>query len=78
MVRKALSLFDSGDPFGHLGPIDLPVRINWGTADRVLRRPGHHRRLRRLLPDADGVAVTGSATWPCGTIPRWRLTPSWR
>ena len=66
IVDQALSLLGSDDPFGNLGPIDCPVRILYGTADRVLTWPGHFRKMRRLLPDADWVALEG-----LGHLPMW-------
>ena len=64
LVDAALALLDSGEAFGELGPIDCPVRILYGTADGLLRYPGHYRRLRRLLPGADWVALDGLAHLP--------------
>ena len=45
--------------------IDCPVRVVWGTADRLLRWPGAAERYRReLLPNADWVELEGWATAP--------------
>jgi pimeloyl-ACP methyl ester carboxylesterase len=66
IVDQALSLLSSGDPFGDLGPIDCPVRILYGTADRVLVWPRHYRKMHRLLPRADWVPLVG-----LGHLPMW-------
>jgi pimeloyl-ACP methyl ester carboxylesterase len=52
--------------FGDLGPIDCPVRIVYGTRDRIIPWPGHYVRLRRMLPDAEFVALPG-----LGHLPMW-------
>lgn len=39
--------------------IDCPVRIVWGTADRLLRWPAAAARYREWLPEADWVVLDG-------------------
>lgn len=41
--------------FDELEPFDAPVRIAWGTRDRVLPPTRYSARLHRLLPDAEFV-----------------------
>jgi pimeloyl-ACP methyl ester carboxylesterase len=45
--------------FGEIGPIDARVRILYGTRDQVVRWPSCYPRLRRLLPQAEFVALDG-------------------
>jgi pimeloyl-ACP methyl ester carboxylesterase len=66
VTRDALEIAGSGTAFGDLGPIDCPVRILYGTRDRIVRWPSHYRRLRRILPDAEYVALEGM-----GHLPMW-------
>jgi pimeloyl-ACP methyl ester carboxylesterase len=49
-----------------LSGIDCPVRIAWGSRDRILPLKGHSPRLRRLVPDADFVELEG-----LGHTPMW-------
>lgn len=46
------------------GPVEVPVRIVWGTADKVLRWPTAAVRWRELLPDADWVEMDGIGHLP--------------
>jgi pimeloyl-ACP methyl ester carboxylesterase len=50
------------------GPIpdDLPVRIAWGSRDRILRWPAYAERFHRLVPNADWVELEG-----LGHVPMW-------
>jgi pimeloyl-ACP methyl ester carboxylesterase len=57
---------DGAGFFGDLGPIACPVRIVYGTRDRIIRWPGHYVRLQRMLPDAEFVALPG-----LGHLPMW-------
>jgi pimeloyl-ACP methyl ester carboxylesterase len=66
VADAVLELAGSGDPFGELGPITCPVRILYGTGDRVIRWPSHYSRMRRALPDADWVQLDG-----LGHLPMW-------
>jgi pimeloyl-ACP methyl ester carboxylesterase len=59
VLNDALRLASSGDMFGELGPIDCPVRLAYGTKDRLIRWPQHFDGIRRQLPDADYVALEG-------------------
>lgn len=45
--------------FGELGPIDCPVRILYGTRDRLIHWPAQYERLRRMLPQAEYVPLEG-------------------
>ena len=46
--------------------IDCPVRIIWGTEDRILAWPSAAVRYRESLPNADWIELEGWAT-----VPRW-------
>jgi pimeloyl-ACP methyl ester carboxylesterase len=59
VVNEALRLAASGDMFGELPQIDCPVRIAYGTKDRLIRWPKHYSMIRRELPGADYVALEG-------------------
>jgi pimeloyl-ACP methyl ester carboxylesterase len=65
IVPDVLDLMKQDDPFT-LGPVTCPVRILYGTRDRILRWPGHYQHMRALLPDADWVALEG-----LGHVPMW-------
>jgi len=52
--------------FGDLGEIECPVRIAYGTRDMILRWPAHFERMRRVLPQAEYVALDG-----LGHLPMW-------
>lgn len=52
------------DAEGYAWPLEperiiCPVRVVWGTADRVLPWPAAARRLTRSLPHADWVVLDG-------------------
>jgi pimeloyl-ACP methyl ester carboxylesterase len=66
IYRDAIALSESGDAYGELGPIDCPVRILYGTRDRIIRWPTHYRRLKTLLPTAEYVPLHG-----LGHLPMW-------
>ena len=66
IVQDALRLTASGQMFGELGEIDVPVRIAYGTRDRIVRWPSCYVRMRRLLPAAEYVALPG-----LGHLPMW-------
>jgi pimeloyl-ACP methyl ester carboxylesterase len=66
VVRDAIALTEAGDSFGELAAIDCPVRILYGTKDRIVRWPSHYTRMRALLPDADYVPLDG-----LGHLPMW-------
>jgi pimeloyl-ACP methyl ester carboxylesterase len=42
-----------------LGPIDSPVRIAWGTRDRIIPKSRYSARFGRLVPDAEWVDLDG-------------------
>jgi pimeloyl-ACP methyl ester carboxylesterase len=46
------------------GPIGCPVRVVWGTGDRLLPWPGAAEGLRRALPGADWVELDGVGHHP--------------
>lgn len=52
-----------------LEAIDCPVRIVWGTADRILGWPGAAARYREGLPDADWVVLDGVGHCPMLDVP---------
>lgn len=66
VTRNVLELAAAGEMFGDLGPIDCPVRILYGTRDRIVRWPTHYPRLRQLLPEAEWIALEGM-----GHLPMW-------
>lgn len=66
VYRDAIALSESGEVYGELGPIACPVRILYGTRDRIIRWPSHYRRLKALLPAADYVPLHG-----LGHLPMW-------
>lgn len=66
VVRDALELTARGQMFGELGDIDVPVRITYGTRDRIVRWPNCYVRMRRILPQAEFVALDG-----LGHLPMW-------
>ncbi len=49
--------------------IDCPVRIVWGTADRILPYPATAARYRRQLPNADWVELEGIGHMPQLDVP---------
>jgi pimeloyl-ACP methyl ester carboxylesterase len=52
--------------FGDLGDIDCPVRILYGTRDVLVRWPSHFEKMRRILPQAEYLALRG-----LGHLPMW-------
>lgn len=66
VFRDAIAVSESGEAYGELGPIDCPVRILYGTRDRIIRWPTHYRRLKRLLPTAEYLPLHG-----LGHLPMW-------
>lgn len=46
------------------GPVDVPVRIVWGTADKVLPWPAAAARYREELPTAEWVEMPGIGHLP--------------
>lgn len=47
-------------------PEDVPVRIAWGTRDRILPWPGYSERFHKLVPHAEWVELDG-----LGHCPMW-------
>jgi pimeloyl-ACP methyl ester carboxylesterase len=66
IVDDALTAARSQNLFGELGHIDCPVRIMYGTRDLILRWPAHFTKMRRVLPQAEYVALEG-----LGHLPMW-------
>jgi pimeloyl-ACP methyl ester carboxylesterase len=66
VTRDAIELTRTEGAFGDLGAIDCPIRILYGTADRIVRWPSHYGRMKRILPDAEYVALDG-----LGHLPMW-------
>ena len=66
-----LPLIDLTTEHGYeeVGPIDVPVRIVWGTEDRVLPYPDATKRFREQLPDADWVVLEGVGHLPQLDVP---------
>jgi pimeloyl-ACP methyl ester carboxylesterase len=52
-----------------VGPIDAPVRIVWGTEDKVLPYPAAARRFRDDLPEADWVVLENVGHVPQLDVP---------
>jgi pimeloyl-ACP methyl ester carboxylesterase len=65
-ARKEIIALIERDHFGDLGPIDVPVRIAWGTEDRLLPPRKAAARLRQLVPQAEFVDLPG-----LGHLPMW-------
>ena len=51
------------------GRITCPVRIVWGTADKILRWPSGAVRFRRLLPQAEWIELDGIGHCPQLDVP---------
>lgn len=66
IVNEAIAMGRQEGSWSDLGPIDVPVRIAYGTRDWLIRWPSHYGRLRRLLPQAEFVPLEG-----CGHLPMW-------
>jgi pimeloyl-ACP methyl ester carboxylesterase len=49
--------------------ITCPVRIVWGTEDRLLPYPAAAERFRRELPQADWVELDGVGHYPQWDVP---------
>lgn len=66
VTQQALDIAARGEAYGELGPIDCPVRILYGTRDRIIRWPAYYGRFQRIVPDAEYVALDG-----LGHLPMW-------
>jgi len=66
IVQDAIRLTRTQQMFGELGEIDAPVRVLYGTRDRIVRWPNAYVRMRRMLPGAEFVALDG-----LGHLPMW-------
>ena len=65
-VRKEVIAMIEREHFSDLGPIDVPVRIAWGTEDKLLPPRKAADRLRTLVPHAEFVDLPG-----LGHLPMW-------
>ncbi len=65
-LREEMIAISEREHFSDLGPIDCPVRIAWGTGDKLLPPSRYSARLRRLVPDAEFVDLPG-----LGHLPMW-------
>jgi pimeloyl-ACP methyl ester carboxylesterase len=65
IVNDVLDLVGTDDGFT-VGQIDCPVRILYGSKDRLLRWPDCYTVMRQALPDADWVCLAG-----LGHLPMW-------
>jgi pimeloyl-ACP methyl ester carboxylesterase len=66
IFADAIAQAEAGESFDDLGPIDVPVRILYGTRDRLIRWPNYYSRMRSLLPEAEFLPLHG-----LGHIPMW-------
>jgi pimeloyl-ACP methyl ester carboxylesterase len=66
IVQDAIRLSRAQQMFGELDHIDAPVRVLYGTRDRIVRWPTAYVRMRRMLPEAEFVALQG-----LGHLPMW-------
>jgi pimeloyl-ACP methyl ester carboxylesterase len=66
VTQDALELAGTEGAFDDLGPIDVPIRILYGTRDRIVRWPSHYGRMKRILPDVDYIALEDM-----GHLPMW-------
>ncbi len=66
VYMEALNELRAGDFPPELGQIDCPVRIAWGTRDRVLPLAHCRDRFRQLVPEAEYVDLDG-----LGHVPMW-------
>jgi pimeloyl-ACP methyl ester carboxylesterase len=64
IVSEMLSLTGSNSLFGELNEISCPVRIAYGTKDRMIKWPSCYERMRRLLPDVEYVALEDTGHMP--------------
>ncbi len=65
-VRDEMIALTEAEHFGELGPIDCPVRVAWGTEDKLLPPARYSARLRKLVPQAEWVDLPG-----LGHLPMW-------
>jgi pimeloyl-ACP methyl ester carboxylesterase len=68
--RDAPRMIEFARHFGYpVGPIECPLRIVWGTEDRLLPWPSAAARYRRELPHADWVVLDGVGHCPQLELP---------
>ncbi|HEU4656376.1 MAG TPA: alpha/beta hydrolase [Capillimicrobium sp.] len=70
IVAEAIAMGRQEGSWSELGPIDVPVRIAYGSRDWLIRWPSHYGRLQRLLPNAEFVPLDD-----CGHLPMWDDPP---
>jgi pimeloyl-ACP methyl ester carboxylesterase len=61
---ELLESLSEGGPATDLSGIDVPVRIAWGTKDRIIPLEGYSPRLLRLVPGAELVRLEGLGHCP--------------
>ncbi|HEY1488336.1 MAG TPA: alpha/beta hydrolase, partial [Micromonosporaceae bacterium] len=66
VTQDALELAGTAGAFSDLGEIDCPVRILYGTRDRIVRWPTHYTRMKRIMPQAEYLPLEGM-----GHLPMW-------
>jgi pimeloyl-ACP methyl ester carboxylesterase len=66
IVREGIAMAETGQFFSDLGEIDCPVRILYGTEDRLVRWPRQYERMKKLLPDVEYLPLEG-----LGHLPMW-------
>jgi len=66
IVREGIAIAERGEFFSDLGEISCPVRILYGTEDRLVRWPVQYERMKKLLPNAEYLPLEG-----LGHLPMW-------
>lgn len=66
VFADAVAQAAAGNAFDELGPIEVPVRILYGTRDRLIRWPACYQRMQRMVPQAEFVPLPG-----LGHMPMW-------
>jgi pimeloyl-ACP methyl ester carboxylesterase len=66
-VCEALSTQAVSEP---LDPAPCPIRLVWGSEDRLLPVSGYSERWRRMLPNADWLELPGAGHVPMFDAPR--------
>lgn len=69
IVDRALSSMKAGQLFDDLHPAQCPIRIAYGTRDRILKHEGYYARFRRQLPDVEWVPLEGLGHMPMSDDP---------
>jgi pimeloyl-ACP methyl ester carboxylesterase len=66
ILRDGIAIAETGEFFSDLGEISAPVRILYGTEDKLVRWPSHYQRMKKLLPDVEYLPLEG-----LGHLPMW-------